>query len=69
MIGCNCPVPAHSSLTRARAQPGRDSLCGEQRDIPGLVREWSNRNWEWVLLGRDSLEREQIEVPGPVWID
>ena len=41
----------------------------EQRETPGLVREWCNRNREWDLLGRDSLEREKREVPGPVPID
>ena len=30
---------------------------------------WSNMNREWGLLARDSLEREQREVPGPVWMD
>ena len=46
-------------VTRKRPLLGRDSLGREQREIPGLVREWSNWNREWGLLGRDSLEREQ----------
>ena len=48
-----------SGFTRTRPLLGRDSLGQEQREIPGLVREWSNRNQECGLLGRDSLEREQ----------
>ena len=48
---------------------GRDSLGREQREISGLVREWSKRNREWGLLDRDSLAREQRKVPGPVRID
>ena len=62
-------MSAHFHLTRKRPLLSRDSLGREQREIPGLVQEWSNRNKEWGLLGRDSLEREQSEVPGPVWID
>ena len=54
---------------REEGPVGRDSLGREQREIPGLVWEWSNRNREWGLLGRDSLEREQREVLGPVRID
>ena len=61
-------MSAHCHLHRKRPLLSRDSLGREQREIPDLVREWSYRNREWVLLGRDSLERER-EVPDPVWID
>ena len=62
-------MSAHCHLTKKRPLLGRGSLGREQREIPGLVREWSNRNREGGLLGRDSLEREQKEVPGPVLIN
>ena len=57
----NGPVSANCHLTRKRPLLGRDSLGREQREIPVLVREWSNRNREWGLLGRDSLERKSRE--------
>ena len=63
---CNSPVSVHCQLTRKRPLLVRGSLGREQRDIPGLVREWSHRYRELGLLGRDSLERPQREVPGPV---
>ena len=62
-------MSAHCHLTRKKPLLSRDSLGREQREIPGLVWEWLNRNREWGLLGRDSLEREQREVPSPVRID
>ena len=68
-IGYNSPVSAQCNLTRKKALIGRDSLGREQREIPVVVWEWSNRNREWGVLGRDSLERHQREVPGPVRID
>ena len=40
-------MSAHCHLTRKRTLLGRDSLGREQREIPDLVREWSNRNREW----------------------
>ena len=49
-----CTLSAHCHLNRKRALPGRDSLGREQREIPGLVWEKSNRNRELGLLGRDS---------------
>ena len=54
-------MSAHCHLTRKRPLLSRDSLGREQREIPGLVWEWSNRNREWGLLGRDSRERESRE--------
>ena len=67
--GCNSPVYARFHLTRKRPLLGRDSLGREQRETPGLVLEWFNRNREWGLLGRDCLDREQREFPSPVRID
>ena len=68
-IGCNSPVSANCQLTRKRPVFGRDSLGREQRETPGLVVEWCNKNREWGLIGRDSLEREQREFPSLVRID
>ena len=45
---------------QAREGAERDSWC---------CLEMVSRNMKWVPLGIDSLEKEQREILGPVWID
>ena len=51
-------------LSRVKATMEHD--CTERQDIlTGPVQE-KKVTREWVLLGRDSQEQEQEEIPGPV---